>query len=150
MTNGCREMMQSDFCQEREKLIAECLPGLISELRLVDVEYLVAFVTLQMLNNIADLVDSASERYFSPGFITMGQGCEVALDWDSAPVITLDLIMQLGWGKAYFSVMMRADCADVRLNYFSADHPAVDAEANTNLLRQSIQLNHLRCLSSAK
>lgn len=143
-------MLQSNFCQEREKLIAECLPELISELRLVDVEYLVAFVTLHMLNNIADLVNSASERYFAPGFITMGQGCEVELDWDSAPIITLDLIMQLGWGKAYFSVIMRADCADVRLNYFSADHPAVDARTNTNLLKQTILLNHLSCMNAAE
>jgi hypothetical protein len=136
-------MLKSNPCCERERLIAECVGAMVSELRLVDVEQLIALVTLQMFNNIADLVASSCERHFLPGFITLGQGCDVAAAWDRPPVITIDLIMHLGWGKAYFSVRMGAAHADVHLNYFSPDHVVPDVGATTMRLRHTIAHNQI-------
>ncbi len=137
-------MLQSNFCEDREALIAKCLPGLVSELRLIDVEHLVAFVTLQMFNHVADLIASASEHFFAPGFITLGQGCEVNVDWNRPPTVLLDFIMHLGWGRAYFSVEMGHAHADVRLNYFDAGQDGDDPGANTRRLGETIGQNCLK------
>jgi hypothetical protein len=137
-------MLQGNYSQDRETLIAECLPGLVSELRMIDVEHLVAFVTLQMFNHVADLVTSAAEHFFVPGFITLGQGCEVNVDWNSPPSVLLDFIMHLGWGRAYFSVDMGHAHANVRLNYFDAGLETDDPDVNTRRLSETIWHNCLR------
>lgn len=134
-------MLRERFCEERERLIGRSVAGLVSDLRLVDVEFLISFITLQMYNHVADHVASSAERYFSPGFITLGQGCNVSVKWHEPPEITIDLIMHLSWAKAYFSVVMRADNADVRLNYLALDGAGSDARENTARLRDAIRCN---------
>ena len=61
-------MFQSNYSEEREALIGQAVTGLISDLRLIDVEHLISFITLEMYNNVADHVASSAERFFTPGF----------------------------------------------------------------------------------
>ena len=51
----------------REILVGEAIRDVVSELRMVEVADYVAYVRLGHLANLADLVDSAAERYFMPG-----------------------------------------------------------------------------------
>jgi len=136
-------MLNTSHSQERETIIARSVTGFVSELRLVDVEHYIAFITLQMLNHVDDLVKSASEHHFVPGFVTLGNGCEIDVGWDRAPTVTLDFIMHLGWGKVYFSVRLAGSEASVRLDYFAIDHPALTAEDNTQRLRDTVAVNLL-------
>jgi hypothetical protein len=134
-------MLQSNFSEEREALIGRSMAPLVSELRLLDVEYLISFITLQMYNNIADHIASSSERFFTPGFVTLGNGCDVCVSWASAPRVTLDLVMHLDWAKAYFSIVMCEDYAEVRLNYFSSELSASNGHETTKRLQKTIQDN---------
>ena len=136
-------MLQSNYSEEREVLIGQAMAGLVAELRLIDVEYLISFITLQMFNNIADHVASSSERFFTPGFITLGNGCDVDVSWEKPPQVTIDLVMHLDWAKAYFSIVLCADHAKVRLNYFSSDIPGVDGMENTKRLQKTIRDNQI-------
>lgn len=136
-------MFQSNFCSEREALIGRETACLASELRLIDIEFLISFITLQMHGHIADHVKSSAERFFRPGFITMGQGCKVSVTWESAPEVTIDLIMNMGWAKAYLGLHMRATDAYVRLEHFSAVVQDVNEHEEIQRLRDTIKLNKL-------
>ncbi len=134
-------MLQSNFSEEREALIGQSMAGLVSELRMIDVEYLISFITLQMYNNIADHVASSAERFFTPGFITLGNGCNLSVSWEKPPEITIDLVMHLDWATAYFSIVLHADHAQVRLNYFSSEITGNDGQENTKRLEKTIRDN---------
>ncbi|MFZ1774005.1 MAG: hypothetical protein WAT78_08615 [Rhizobiaceae bacterium] len=134
-------MLQTNFSEEREAMIGRAVVDLVSELRLVDVEYLISFITLQMFNHVADQVASSAERFFTPGFITLGNGCNVSAAWDRPPNITIDLVMHLDWAKAYFSVILEAEQAQVQLNYFSSEIADGDPQENTRRLQRTIQEN---------
>jgi hypothetical protein len=143
-------MLKQNHLEEREKILAESVGGFVRELRLVDVQHYVAFITLERFCNIADIVDSAAEHFFAPGFLKMGMGAEVNVDWESAPAVTLDLIMQPIGAKVYFSVSLKADSADVTLDYLSFEAGPGDPGCNTQFLKRAIEINTIRgCHHSA-
>jgi hypothetical protein len=137
-------MQRQDHSEEREKILAESMRGFVRELRLVDAQHYVAFITLERFSNIADIIDSAAERFFAPGFLKMGMGAEVTLDWDTAPAVTLDLIMQPSGARVYFSVTLKADSATVSLDYLSFETGCGDPARNTLFLRRAIEINSIR------
>jgi hypothetical protein len=137
-------MLKQNHSEEREKILAQSIGGFVRELRLVDVQHYVAFITLERFCNIADIVDSAAEHFFAPGFLKMGIGADVRMDWESAPAVTLDLIMQPSGAKVYFSVTLKADGATVSLDYLSFETGYGDSARNTQFLRRAIEINSIR------
>jgi hypothetical protein len=137
-------MLKQNHSEEREKILAESIGGFVRELRLVDVQHYVAFITLERFCNIADIIDSAAEHFFAPGFLKMGMGAEVSIDWTSSPAVTLDLIMQPSGAKVYFSVTMKADSATVTLDYLSFETGYDDPVCNTKFLKHAIEINTIR------
>lgn len=137
-------MLKQNHSQEREKILAQSIGGFVRELRMVDVQHYVAFITLERFCNIADIVDSAAEHFFAPGFLKMGMGAEVIVDWSTPPAVTLDLIMQPSGAKVYFSVCLEADSAAVTLDYLSFETGYGDPACNTRFLKRAIELNTIR------
>jgi hypothetical protein len=143
-------MLKQNHSEEREKILAESIGAFARELRLVDVQHYIAFITLERFFNIADIIDSAAEHFFAPGFLKMGMGAQVSLDWATAPAVTLDLIMQPSGVNVYLSVTLRADGASVCLDYLSFETAHEDPELNTQFLRRAIEINTIRpCRSLA-
>ena len=62
-------MSDQQDTQAMERMIMHAVQPLIKELLLVDLADLIAYMTLERHNLVADIVDSASEQYFAPGFI---------------------------------------------------------------------------------
>ena len=63
-----------------------------AELRLVDVGDFIAYIHAEKFANIQDIVNSSVELFFKPGTLSFGWSAEFALDWNSLPVITLDMV----------------------------------------------------------
>ena len=143
-------MQRQQHTVERERLIADAIGPLVHELRLVDVQNYIAFMTLELFANVADIVASAAERYFAPGFIQLGNGGSVEMDWNTAPIIVLDLVMRPAGAKVYFSARLGAETAEVRLDYLSFDSASNDATANTAFLRRAIEINSVSRLALLK
>ena len=76
---------------EHEKIVAEALSPVATELRMIDAADLVSLLRYERWGNISDLVSSAAELYFMPGTVNFGTSGEYRLDWDSKPEILLDL-----------------------------------------------------------
>lgn len=134
-------MLSEQYSLEREQIIAEAIAPFAAELRLVNVEHYIAFMVLERYAFIADIVKSSAELHFAPGFLELGHGGDVRLDWDSQPSITLDLIMRSAGLTACFSLTMTGGTAGIELRYIAFSAPASCARANTVFLRQSIAAN---------
>lgn len=131
-------MLSQGHSAEREEIIARAMTGVLRELRLVNVEYYVSFITLGLYDHIADLVNSAAEPYLVPGFLKFGQGGEASLDWQRQPAITLDLCLDAGNATVNFAVTLEAESAGVRIDYISFDTGLERPEDNTAYLRRMV------------
>ena len=128
----------------REILVANAIREVVSELRMVDVCDYIAFIRMGHLANLADLVDSAAERYFMPGTLRLGHGGDVQLDWDTEPRITLDLELRPHGATVYFTLTLAADTAAVDVNYVAFEEPSATPEENTAYLEVALENTRIR------
>ena len=84
-------MRKTTTSPEHEKIVAEALSPVATELRMIDAADLVSLLRYERWANISDLVSSAAELYFLPGTVNFGTSGEYRLDWDRKPEIVLDL-----------------------------------------------------------
>jgi hypothetical protein len=136
-------MLCQEHSLERERIIAEAIAPFAAEMRLVNVEHFVAFLALERYAFIADIVKSSAELHFAPGFLELGNGGDVRLDWDAPPSITLDLIMRPAGLTAHVSLTMTGGTASIALTFISFAEPSDCTEANTVFLRRSIATNRI-------
>ena len=123
---------------EREKIVAEALSPVATELRLIDAADLVSLLRYERWGNISDLVTSAAELYFQPGTVRLGAGGEYRLDWDSKPEILLDLELKPDGVTIYAKLSLADIQAGVEINHIAFHRPQVDAETDTAFLAKTL------------
>lgn len=123
---------------EREKIVAEALSPVATELRLIDAADLVSLLRYERWGNISDLVTSAAELYFQPGTVRLGAGGEYRLDWDSKPEILLDLELKPDGVTIYAKLSLADVQAGVEINHIAFHRPQVDAETDTAFLAKTL------------
>jgi hypothetical protein len=74
-----------------ERLFAEALKPVASELRLVDLGALLHHVQAGEHASLADIVASCAEPYFAPGVIDFALAAQARASWEGAPCVALDL-----------------------------------------------------------
>jgi hypothetical protein len=136
-------MLSSEYLLERERIIAEAIAPFAAEMRLVNVEHFIAFMVLERYAFVADIVKSSAELHFAPGFLALGHGGDVRLDWETAPSISLDLVMRPAGLTAYFSLKLTGQAANITLTYISFTKPSECAAENTRLLERAINANRI-------
>jgi len=124
-------------------MIADAIGEVVSELRMVDIADYIAFIRLERLANISDLVDSAAELYFMPGTLRLGHGGEAHVDWTGDPKIVLDLELRPHGVTVYFSLTMTAVHASVEVSYVAFDKPSGDPAENSVFLENALQSSRL-------
>jgi len=124
-------------------MVADAISEVVSELRMVDIADYIAFIRLERLGNISDLVDSAAELYFMPGTLRLGHGGEAHVAWTGDPRIVLDLELRPRGVTVYFSLTMTAEHASVEVNYVAFDTPLQDPAANSAFLEEALQGSRL-------
>ena len=140
-------MIRQPYTETREKIVADCVQEVAAELRLVDLADYVAFIRLERFANIADLVASAAELYFMPGTLAFGHGAESRVDWDSEPVVSLDMRLTVDGATVYFRLGLRAAHAEVDVTYVSFDAPSPDPAENTRFLERALERARIRPLA---
>jgi hypothetical protein len=130
--------------EKREKIVAETIREVVSELRMVDVADYVAFMRLEHFSAIADIVNSAAERHLMPGTLQLGHGGDVHVSWSEPPKIVLDLELKPRGASVYFALSMSENHAGVEVNYVSFDEPDTDPERNTDYLRAALEDARIR------
>jgi hypothetical protein len=84
-------MKKCPYTTQRERIVAEAISPVATELRLLDAADLISLLRFELYGNIADLVSSAAELYFHPGTVNFGAGGEYRLEWGGVPEVVLDL-----------------------------------------------------------
>ena len=125
-------MKKCPFSEQREKLVAEAITPVASELRLLDAADLISLLRFERFGNLSDLVASAAELYFLPGTVRFGAGGDYKLEWGSEPEIVLDLEIKPPGVTVY------AQNAGVEINHISFQQPSPDPDENTAFLERSL------------
>ena len=123
---------------EREKIVAEALSPVATELRLIDAADVVSLLRYERWGNISDLVSSAAELYFLPGTVRFGTGGDYRLDWDSKPEIVLDLEIKPEGVTIYAQLSLADLQAGVEINHINFHRPSTDPDDDTAFLARSL------------
>ena len=131
-------MRKCTYSAEREKIVAEAICPVATELRLLDAADLVSLLRFECYGNLADLVSSAAELYFLPGTVNFGAGGDYRLDWDTEPEVTLDMELRPQGVTVYAKLMLQKDKAAVEVTHVAFNNPSADPDDNTDFLRKSL------------
>lgn len=123
---------------DREKVLAQGIKDVASELRSVDAVDLIAFIRTEQFANVRSLVSSATELFFKPGTIQFGSWAEVDLKWGRPPTVVLDMEFHHRDLDVYFRLFLGALQAGVEINYISFGCPSSDPHENTKRLIEAI------------
>jgi hypothetical protein len=142
-------MIRQAHTETREKIVAETIKEVVSELRMVEVADYIAFIRMERFATIDDLVRTASERHLLPGTLALGHGGDAHVGWSDTPRIVLDLELKPQGATVYFALSMSAETAGVEVNYVAFDQPHDDPERNTQYLRAALEQSRIRPAEAA-
>lgn len=138
-------MNRQPHFEQREIIVAEAIREFVSELRMVDVGDLIAYIRLERLATLADLVESAAELHFMPGTVRLGHGCDAHVGWGEPPRIVLDLELKPEGATVYCMLTLSESHAEVSVNFVSFDEGAGRRpSANTARLAQAMERARIR------
>lgn len=128
----------SDHDLIRERALGAGLSEVATELRLVDVTDLIAYIRGEQLANLGDLVSSSIERFFKPDTLRYGKAADIDLTWGTEPAIKIDMEFHHQEVSVYFSLLLESLRAGVEINYTNLNDGAADPIRNTARLIKAI------------
>lgn len=131
-------MKKCNYSLEREKILAQAISPIATELRLLDAGDLISLLRLECYGSIADLVSSAAELFFHPGTVSFGSGGEYRLEWDGQPEVILDLEIKPRGLSIYARLSLTDKMAGVEIDHISFQNPSDDPDENTRFLSRSL------------
>ncbi|QRM54218.1 hypothetical protein [Sinorhizobium sp. BG8] len=132
-------MRKCTYSAEREKIVAEAICPVATELRLLDAADLVSLLRFECYGNLSDLVASAAELYFLPGTVNFGSGGDYRLDWGTEPEVTLDMELRPPGVTVYAKLLLQKDQAGVEVTHVAFSDPAANPDDNTAFLEKSLR-----------
>jgi hypothetical protein len=144
MADREEQMTQMDELTEtrrrrREETIATAMVDVASELRLTDPSELILMIRGEQAANIADLVNSSGELFFRGGALryALSAGCDV--QWDTTPIVRLDMEFRYAAVSAFFRLMIGRKRAAVDVIDVLVDgEDGLEEEAEDKRLRLAI------------
>lgn len=126
-----------DHCRERERIIADNIRDVASDLRLIDVSDLVANLKTMQFANVGTLVQSSVEMWFKQNTLQFSHSGDVHLSWETQPQIFFDMEFHNLSAHVYFRLLLEAKRAGVELTFISFDDASASPETNTLRLRDA-------------
>lgn len=132
-------MKKCSYSAEREKIVAQAISPVATELRLLDAGDLISLLRLECHSSLSDLVSSAAELYFHPGTVSYGAGGDFKLEWGGQPEVIIDLEIKPPGVSVYARLMLADERAGLEIDHISFNEPSEDPNINTAFLAQSLQ-----------
>jgi hypothetical protein len=117
---------RDDHVELLANAVSAAFEPVAAELRLVDPGDFIAFIHDEKFANIQDIVNSSVEPFFKPGTVSFGWGAEYELEWNSLPIIGLDMEFRHGTLWLVFKLILRALQVDVKIDHFSPGRSSGD------------------------
>ncbi len=122
----------------RERVIANALVDVASELRLTDAAELVAMIRNDHAANIADLVNSSTELFFKSGTLRYALSASVNAPWDGPPVVALDMEFRHARVSAFFRLTIGQRHAGIEIMDILFDEKGLDERAKVERLAEAL------------
>ena len=122
----------------REKALADGIKDVASDLRLIDVADLIAFIRTEQFGNVGSLVNSSTELYFKPNTVRFGNSGAIDVTWGDTPSIMLDMEFCYMQVSVYFRLLLEATQAGVEIDYVAFENASADPDENTQRLIDAI------------
>ncbi|MBB3592518.1 hypothetical protein FHX08_002862 [Rhizobium sp. BK529] len=132
-------MKKCPYSAQREKILAEAIIPVATELRLLDASDLISLLRFEYYGNLTDLVASAAELFFHPGTVNFGLGGNYTLEWGGKPEVVLDLEIKPRGVTIYAQLTLAEDHAGIEINHISFQNASSDPDENTAFLKKSLR-----------
>ncbi len=132
-------MKKCSYTDQRERIVAEAISPVASELRLLDAADLISLLRFELYGNLSDLVSSAAELYFHPGTVVFGAGGDYRLEWGGPPEIVLDLEIKPRGITIYSQLTLTNEQAGLDIKHIAFHESAGDPDANTRILEERLK-----------
>ncbi len=131
-------MKKCAYSTERERIVAQAMSPVASELRLLDAGDLISLLRLECYSSLADLVSSAAELYFHPGTVSFGAGGDYKLEWDGQPEVVLDLEIKPRGVSVYARLTLADTQAGLEIDHIAFQEPSDNPDINTAFLAKTL------------
>lgn len=132
-------MKKCSYTDQRERIVAEAISPVASELRLLDAADLISLLRFELYGNLSDLVSSAAELYFHPGTVVFGAGGDYRLEWGGPPEIVLDLEIKPRGITIYSQLTLTNEQAGLDIKHIAFHDSSGDPDTNTRMLEERLQ-----------
>lgn len=129
-------MKKCPHSTQREKILADAISPVATELRLLDASDLISLLRFEYYGNLSDLVASAAELFFHPGTVNFGLGGNYTLEWGGKPEVVLDLEIKPRGVTVYAQLTLAEDHAGIEINHIAFQDPSADPDENTIFLKK--------------
>ncbi|WP_152046138.1 hypothetical protein [Aureimonas psammosilenae] len=123
---------------DRERLLAEGIREVVAELRLVEIADYIAFLRMDRLGNIADIVNSSSQLFMKAGTLRFSGEGDAHVTWNHPPTIELGMEFRHRGVTAHFRLSLAATTASINLSYLAFETPDLSTEEQTAALSAAI------------
>jgi hypothetical protein len=131
-------MKKCPYSTQREKILAEAISPVATELRLLDASDLISLLRFEYYGNLSDLVSSAAELFFHPGTVNFGLGGSYALEWGGKPEVVLDLEIKPRGVTVYAQLTLAENQAGIEISHIAFQEASDDPDENTAFLEKSL------------
>ena len=128
---------------DRERIIADALVDVASELRLIDAAELILMIRNDHAANIADLVNSSTELFFQSGTMRYALSANYRAPWDATPVVAIDMEFQHARVSAFFRLTIGERRAGVEIIDILFDEQGLDESGKADRLSSALALARL-------
>ena len=137
-------LQHSDASREREAALAVAMQDVATELRLIDLLDLAAFIRLERFANLEHLVNSSAELYFRRDALRLGHSADVEIGWRRRPRLSLDMVFEQDGVKIFFRLILLADSAAVEIDFVDIVPSMGDATQNTARILAALESSRVR------
>jgi hypothetical protein len=123
---------------DRERIIADALVDVASELRLIDASELILMIRNDHAANIADVVNSSTELYFKTGTMRYALSANYRASWDATPVVAIDMEFRHGMVSAFFRLTIGQRRAGVEIIDILFDEQGLDEPGKADRLSAAL------------
>jgi hypothetical protein len=123
----------------RERIVADALVGVASELRLTDAAELMAMIKTDQAANIADLVNSSTELFFRSGTLRYALSASFSAPWDATPAVEIDMEFRHSGVSAFFRLRIGERRAGVEIVDILFDEQGLDDIAQAERLSAALE-----------
>lgn len=127
-----------------EECIASALGGMVRELRFVDLSHYIGYAQMEKFNCIKDVVISAAEFYFQPGFVRFEDITQTSVNWGEPAFVSLQISCDCLAARNFVNIILHDNYAEIILAYTDRNPSYDDLEQMEAICCREIELNLLR------